>query len=402
MKKAIFIAACVAAATAFPAVPSQAAQAVLVVDDNGAQCPGAPFTTIQEAITAASPGDEIRVCAGTYSEVVTVNKANLRLVGPAVAPTGNACRLAGAPDPTRQAIIQSTGGSGSVRLLENGITFSRFAVRNNTASYGIVTSAAHSGHQVRQNRIENNVFGAYFSSSGTSLSEAEQNCIRNNNEPGSASGTGIYSDAGLKNADIGANTFSGNENSGVLLDAAAPGGVDKVKVSGNTSLQDRAFAFIFKSTNVDVTGNVIQDNSDAPGIFFGDNNTNMKITSNRIDRGFLGVRGNAFGLSPSTNVSISGNVIRNSTSSTVGHGISVAPNSLTNSVISGNVTDLNAGDGIRIDAGGNGGNTIRSNVARLNAMLDCRDSTTGTGTAGTANTWTGNAGRKAAPPGICV
>ncbi|QPP05214.1 hypothetical protein G4Z16_01095 [Streptomyces bathyalis] len=402
MKKAILVAACVVAATAFPAVPSQAVEAVLVVDDNGAQCPSAPFTTIQAAITAASPGDEIRVCAGTYNEVVTVNKANLRLVGPAVAPTGTACRTAGAPDPTRQAIIQSTGGSGSVRLLEDGIRFSRFAVRNNTASYGIATSAAHSGYQVRQNRIENNVFGAYFSSSGTSLSEAEQNCIRNNNETGSASGNGIYTDVGLKNANIETNTFSGNENSGVLLDAPAPGAVDKVNVNRNTSLEDRAFAFIFKSTNVDVTSNVIQDNFDAPGIFFGDNNTNMKITSNRIDRGFLGVRGNAFGLSPSTNVTITGNVIRNSESSTVGHGISVAPNSLTNSRISGNVTDRNAGDGIHIDAGGNGSNTFRSNVARRNAMLDCRDSTTGTGTDGTANTWVGNVGPNAAPPGICV
>lgn len=402
MKKAILVAVCVAAATAFPAAPSQAAQAVIVVDDNGTQCPSAPFTTIQAAINAASPGDEIRVCAGTYNEVVTVNKANLRLVGPALAPTGTACRLAGTPDPTRQAIIQSTGGSGTVRLFENGISFSRFTVQNNTASYGIATSAAHSGYQVRQNRIENNVLGTYLSSNGTSLSEVEQNCIRNNNEPGSASGNGIYSDTGLENADIERNTFSGNENSGVLLESPVPGGVDEVKVNGNTSLEDRAFAFIFKSSNVDVRSNVIRDNSDAPGIFFGDNNTNMRIISNRIDRGFLGVRGNAFGLSPSTNVTIAGNIIRNSESSTVGHGISVAPNSLTNSVISGNVTDRNAGDGIRIDAGGNGGNTIRSNVALSNAMLDCRDSTTGTGTDGTANTWTGNVGRKASPPGICV
>ena len=198
MKKTILVAACVAVATAFPAVPSQAAQAVLVVDDNGAQCPGAPFTTIQAAITAASPGDTIRVCAGTYNEVVTVDKANLQLIGPAVAPTGTACRQAGAPDPSRQAIIQSAGGSGTVRLLENGIRFSRFTVQNNTSSYGIVTSAAHSGHQVRQNMIQNNVIGVYFNSSGTNLSEVEQNCIRQNNEPGSASGNGIYSDAGLK------------------------------------------------------------------------------------------------------------------------------------------------------------------------------------------------------------
>ncbi|MFD8999754.1 nitrous oxide reductase family maturation protein NosD [Streptomyces sp. NPDC059582] len=402
MKKMVLITAGMAMATAFSAVPSQAAQAVLVVDDNGAQCPGAAFTTIQAAITAASPGDVIRVCAGTYNEVVTVNKANLQLIGPAVAPTGTACRQAGAPDPSRQAIIQSAGGSGSVRLVENGIRFSRFTVQNNTSSYGIVTSAAHSGHQVRQNMIQNNVIGVYFQSSGTSLSEVEQNCIRQNNKPGSASGSGIYSDAGLKKADIETNTFSGNENSGVLLDAPAPGGIDNVKVNSNTSLGDRAFAFIFKSNNANVGSNIIRDNFGAPGIFLGDSNTNTKITSNIIERGFLGVRANAFGLSPNTNVTISNNVIRDSNSSTVGHGISVAANSLTNSVISGNVANDNAGDGIRIDAGGNGGNTIKSNVFRHNGVLDCRDSTSGTGTDGTANTWSGNVGPNAAPPGICL
>ncbi|MEV6651019.1 right-handed parallel beta-helix repeat-containing protein [Streptomyces sp. NPDC051219] len=402
MKKTILVAVCVAAATAFPAVPSQAAQTVLVVDDNGVQCPGAPFTTIQAAITAASPGDEIRVCAGTYNEVVTVNKANLRLVGPAAAPTGTACHQAGAPDPSRQAIIQSANGSGSVRLAENGIRFSRFTIQNNTSSYGIVTSAAHSGHQVRQNVIQDNVFGVYFNSSGTDLSEVEQNCIRQNNEPGSASGNGVYSDAGLKNADIETNTFSGNENSGVLLDALTPGGVDNVRVNRNTSLEDRAFAFIFKSSNVSLGSNIIQDNFGAPGIFFGDSNTNLRITSNTIERGFLGVRANAFGLTPNANVTITGNIIRNSESSIVGHGISVAANSLTNSVISRNSASDNAGDGIRIDAGGNGGNTIDSNVARRNGMLDCRDNTSGTGTDGTANTWIRNIGPNAAPPGICL
>jgi hypothetical protein len=402
MKRSILVAACVAMATAFPAAPGQAATTVRVVDDNGVQCPGAPFTTIQSAITASSPGDTIRVCAGTYNEVVTVNKANLRLVGPAIAPLATSCRNAGAPNPSRQAIIQSTGGSGTVRLQENGIRFSGFTVRNNTASYGIVTSATHSGHQIRQNLIQDNVLGIYFNANGTRLSEVEQNCIRRNNAPGSASGNGIYSDAGLKNADIERNTFSGNQNSGVLLDAAAAGGVANVRVNTNTSLEDRAFAFIFKSTNVAVRSNNIRDNVDAPGIFLGDSNTNVQIVSNVIQRGFLGVRANAFGLSPNVNVTISNNIISNSESSTVGHGISVAPNSLTNSDISRNLVTGNAGDGIRIDAGGNGGNRLVANIALGNGMRDCRDSTTGSGTDGTANTWILNIGPKATPPGICL
>src|SRR5262245_2515027 len=46
--------------------------AVLLVDDDGAQNPSAPFTTISAAVAAASPGDKIRVYAGTYNESVDV------------------------------------------------------------------------------------------------------------------------------------------------------------------------------------------------------------------------------------------------------------------------------------------------------------------------------------------
>lgn len=47
----------------------------LVVDDDKKECPHAGFTHIQDAVNAASPGDEIRICKGTYNEQVIINKA---------------------------------------------------------------------------------------------------------------------------------------------------------------------------------------------------------------------------------------------------------------------------------------------------------------------------------------
>jgi parallel beta-helix repeat protein len=47
----------------------------LVVDDDKKECPKAGFTRIQDAVNAASPGDEIRICKGTYVEQVTIDKA---------------------------------------------------------------------------------------------------------------------------------------------------------------------------------------------------------------------------------------------------------------------------------------------------------------------------------------
>jgi parallel beta-helix repeat protein len=53
---------------------------VLVVDDDGAECPRANFTSIQAAVTEAEPGSTILVCAGVYEEQVLIDKNDLRLL----------------------------------------------------------------------------------------------------------------------------------------------------------------------------------------------------------------------------------------------------------------------------------------------------------------------------------
>ncbi len=53
--------------------------ATLIVDDS-LQCPGAQLSTIQAAINAASPGDTIKICPGTYPEQVRIDK-NLTVEG---------------------------------------------------------------------------------------------------------------------------------------------------------------------------------------------------------------------------------------------------------------------------------------------------------------------------------
>ena len=69
------------------------AQSVLAVDDDAlgtaANCDaGAPaYTSIQAAVNAASPGDTIFICAGTYDEQVVVTKNNLTIRGAGVGAT---------------------------------------------------------------------------------------------------------------------------------------------------------------------------------------------------------------------------------------------------------------------------------------------------------------------------
>src|SRR6185312_11512567 len=71
----------VLAAALVLSAPATAAATLQV--NNGPGCSdamGTPYCTIQAAVNAASPGDIINVAAGTYSELVTVNKA-LTLTG---------------------------------------------------------------------------------------------------------------------------------------------------------------------------------------------------------------------------------------------------------------------------------------------------------------------------------
>ena len=56
--------------SAMPASPPQ-----IVVDDDKLDCPNAAFTRIQDAVDAAAPGSQIRVCKGTYVEQVSISKA---------------------------------------------------------------------------------------------------------------------------------------------------------------------------------------------------------------------------------------------------------------------------------------------------------------------------------------
>jgi len=69
-------------------------------------------------------------------------------------------------------------------------------------------------------------------------------------------------------------------------------------------------------------------------------------------------------------------------------------------MIDHNVANANVFDGFRADPGAEG-NTFYGNKASSNGSHDCHDDTTGTGTAGTANTWKDNQGVTQTPAGIC-
>jgi len=76
----------------------------------GAGCGNAAYSTIGSAVAAASAGDTVKVCPGTYPEDVVVDKT-LTLIG-------------------QDATIDATGQDNGVQVLASGVTVQGFTVEN--------------------------------------------------------------------------------------------------------------------------------------------------------------------------------------------------------------------------------------------------------------------------------
>jgi nitrous oxidase accessory protein NosD len=146
---------------------------------------------IQEAVDAASAGNTINVAAGTYPELVNVNKT-VTLLG---AQAGVDARTrTGVPESiVNGTVLNAPFRTTAFNITASGATVDGFTVRdqsdNNVFNAGIVMANTTSGVTVRNNIITNNVIGIFAGSSGASL--IERNLFDGNNTPGPAGGAGI-------------------------------------------------------------------------------------------------------------------------------------------------------------------------------------------------------------------
>jgi len=356
--------------------------ATIMVDQDSLASPGncagsgPAYPTIQGGGNAASPGDTVEMCGNTPSPYAgaTVNTPDVHLLGvnnPVVTDPGTAITLNGNNDSISKFVIAKSGT-------------------------GITTSPAASGYLISRNEIVGNSIGIFLGSDGTNRTVVTRNIIANNNRPGAASGTGIYSDVPLHNASINFNTFDNNDNEQINITPTGPSDTG-LTIQHNTftggNNTDIAFCPGCASGVNDstISNNKITDPHDPAGgssIFIGGTSSNDTLQRNQITSSnfnAIAIRDTAQGI----------NIVSNKITTPLNNGIDVSSTaSGAINATSNRITNA-ANVGINL-AGGTTGNRLTSNHAKGSGSgFNCVDGPL------PANTWVNNHFAPSFPPGIC-
>jgi nitrous oxidase accessory protein NosD len=367
------------------------------------------FRTIQSAVDAADSGDTIKVCPGTYSEVVTVREPDLAIKG------ANAGRDATRHGRGRESIIAGVAGTmvpGLVQLRADDITWDGFTIlgapgaQNNPP--GMYTSPTHSGYLIRDTIFQDNGSGIHLGANGAHPTLVCRNRFTANNEfEGPTGAYGIYSNQGARQALITSNRFERHNSAAIFLaDQGTEPRQRDVLIEHNKSVDDMSFATIFNSIRVRVTSNWVRARVNDPpftdepasAIFIGARNNDIVVEKNKIKS----ASGNGIDISntggdltagpPPRNVVVRKNKVAHAQLS----GIEVSATGVGQYQVLGNRSLDNDVFGIHFVAATSGG-TVTGNTALGNKEVDCRDRSTGP-----KNTWTSNAGASSLPPALCA
>jgi hypothetical protein len=180
---------------------------------------------IQENVNIGQTNDVVLVSAGTYNESVAITNT-LYLRG---AQADNcAATRAGA-----ESIINCVNGIG---VNASNVTINGFTIQGQTSTnsapgwgYAVYMAPPNTGTQLLNNIIKNNVVGSSVSNAGAAPSQVLISCnwFDANNNPGPASGAGIYTDeytggGVISNVLIDNNKFTGHTiDGGILVSQAA-------------------------------------------------------------------------------------------------------------------------------------------------------------------------------------
>jgi parallel beta-helix repeat protein len=368
MKGARFVVAIATIVLGSVAVSSAAAREFRV--SNNGSCPNADFQTIQEAVTAAGPGDTVKVCPGTYPEQVRIpsGKNGLKLESekplqaviqfPPVTTTPNSLVEV---SQSRNVTIRGFTITGPFEDSECAVPLTRhYGVRVDNGGQAIIRD-----NHITQIRDANPLLlgcqdgvailvGRQFEGT-TGSAEIDHNVID------------FYEKNGPTIDNVGSTATIENNtiNGGGPTDTGARNGIQVGRGAVADVHNNNVFGNVYTGLGLPAAGDSPDDN-DATGILVFEETGGVKIHDNEAYNNDLGIDiGTASGLK-----------IRN------------------------NFTHDNTFDGLRAEA-----DTMRilfaENRSQNNGTHDCHDDSHGNGTAGTANIWKNDHGVTQTPPGIC-
>jgi parallel beta-helix repeat protein len=346
-------------ATVGPTSSAAAASASnLTVDDDLADCPNAQFTSIQAAVTAATPGAKIKVCRGTYVEQVTIpaGKDNLTLFSegdlkavikaPPVMTTPKAIvRVNGAHNVTIRHFTITGPGGGPCDSLEYG-------VRVDGGGSAVITDN-HITH------IHDTPFSGCQNGNGVQIGR--------NFEGQSASGIVTH------------NLIDDYQKTGVVVDGLLMG-------AANTATVDHNEIVGVGPTGI-IAQNGIQISRGAVAtVDHNDISRNVYTGTTAASEGLLLFQAGASGSIDHNKAYLNDDGVSLYTTSS----LLVGNNKLTDNTYDGIYADTDTAN-----------NQISHNDAKNNGAFDCEDNSAGPNTAGTANYWDKDKGDTENRPGLC-
>ncbi len=361
------------------AVPCSASAATLQVDDDRAQCRSAPYTSVQAAVNAASSGDTIRVCQGTYAEQILLprDKSNLSLRSVATLGATLMQPATGLPagDGNPSAILVVRGMNTLVRgfRIRGPLSYAdpEEACQNHTHASGIAVPEGSA--TIDSNRI-----------TAISITCPSRGPAGSGVHIGDVDGT-FTLDAPFATSPrvtVDRNVIQGR--GGVLAEGSSRVVVQRNTITGPG--RDRGFGFFLlesfdmtSSVTATVRSNDISAAAVGVGGFIGGQ---PLVVGNRLHG-----NGTAIQFAESFFGELRDNFIDNN-----GVGIELGTGSpVSRWLVRGNRIRNTETDGIRVNPGSDR-NQLFDNSSLGSGGFDCLDQTNGEGTAGTGNTWSRNVG----------
>ena len=345
--KRLGIALAAVAAVLVMAAPASAA--TWIVDDNGLDCLNANQVSIQAAVAAAAPGDNIQVCRGVYNEEVDINKPALKLYS-----TPKRAAIIKAP-PT----IAASSDKAIVNIAADGVSLERFTVAGpgpgpcDSLRYGVFVTDGN-GVSVKDNHI-------------TLIQDTPFSGCQN----GIGLRVGSQALGFTADADVTDNLIDNYQKGGIVVDGPGTNALvqqNRTDGIGPTPVIAQNGIQISRNATADVLTNIVEDNSyslapasGATGILLFDLDGGVNVKQNNAQRN-------------------DDNIGAYETAGTV-----IEQNDLVQS------THF---DGIYM-SDDTAGNLIRLNFLRNNKEHDCHDDSED------ANVWENNDGVTENRPGLC-